>query len=157
MKKLGTLLISPTGKALAYAPRLIVGLRILMPGMSPKSQNPTGLLSQFPSAPVKVGDTWKGHTGVGEMGLLLFTFTLNGVDTAGGRTVALIGLTGRTGGSPPGLWAGGSATESGTLHFGVDAGVVVDQTTHLVITQGKRRAEFDVTLTRVPGAALDKN
>ena len=173
MKTIGTMVILPDGEALSYTPSGDNGPTINLSAAFPKNMNPVGLLCQFPAAPVRVGDTWKGTAPMGMMGTQAVRFTLSALDTVGGRTVALIQITAQ--GSFDSAAAQGRAarrnslriknanSEQGALHFDVDAGAVMDETLRSVSTMTmtppgpdapiRMHAKTDLTLTRVPAPA----
>ena len=151
MKTLGTMLILPTGKTLSFTPSADMSAAAPpMPGMDMSHMSAMSGLGQFPEAPVKSGDTWKSAIAMGMMGAQVATgFTLSGVDTTGGKTVATITQT--TSGTfdtsaaadgaaapatpmPGGMAMTGTVSGTGTLRFDVDAGAVVGQTSRASIT-----------------------
>jgi len=159
MKTLGTLLILPTGKTLSFTPSAAMGAAAPpMPGMDMSHMSPMSGLGQFPEAPVKSGDTWKSAIAMGMMGAQVAAgFTLSGVDTTGGKTVAIITQT--TSGTfdtsaaadgaaapaaPMGMEMTGTVSGTGTLRFDVDAGTVVGQT-----------SRANVTMTMTPPGATE--
>lgn len=152
MKTLGTMLILPTGKTLSFTPSADMSAAAPpMPGMDMNHMSPMSSLGQFPDAPVKSGDTWKSAVAMGMMGAQVAAeFTLTGVDTTGGKTVAIIAQT--TSGTfdtsataadgaaapaapiPAGMAMTGTVSGTGTLRFDVDAGTIVGQTSRASIT-----------------------
>lgn len=150
MKTLGTMLILPTGKTLSFIPSAALGAAAPpMPGMDMSHMSPMSSLGQFPDAPVKSGDTWKSAVAMGMMGAQVAAgFTLSGVETTGGKTVAIITQT--TGGTfdtsaaaadgaaapaaPAGMAMTGTVSGTGTLRFDVDAGTIVGQTSRASVT-----------------------
>lgn len=150
MKTLGTMLILPTGKTLSFTPSAALGAAAPpMPGMDMSHMSPMSSLGQFPDAPVKSGDTWKSAVAMGMMGAQVAAgFTLSGVETTGGKTVAIITQT--TGGTfdtsaaaadgaaapaaPAGMAMTGTVSGTGTLRFDVDAGTIVGQTSRASVT-----------------------
>ena len=146
MKTVGTMVILPTGKTVSFTPSAGMSAAGPMPGMDLSHTNPMGSLGQFPDAPVKAGDTWKSAVAMGMLGTQVATgFTLSGVDTTGGATIALIKQTvngtfdtaaaGADGTpAPMGMAMKGKVSGTGTLRFDVDAGAVAGQTSHANIT-----------------------
>ncbi len=146
MKTIGTMTILPTGKTLSFTPSAGLGAMAPMPGMDLSHTNPMGSLGQLPDASVKVGDTWKSAVAMGMMGTQVAAgFTLSGVDTMGGKTIALIKQTMNgtfdtsaasraAAPAPAGMAMKGSVEGTGTLRFDVDAGAVAGQTSHANIT-----------------------
>ena len=149
MKTLGTMLILPTGKTLSFTPSAALGaVAPPMPGMDMSHMSPMSSLGQFPDAPVKSGDTWKSAVAMGMMGAQVAAeFTLTGVDTTGGKTVAIITQTtsgtfdtsataadGAAAPMPGGMAMTGTVSGTGTLRFDVDAGTIVGQTSRASIT-----------------------
>jgi hypothetical protein len=145
MKSVGTVVLLPTGKTLSFTPNPALG-GAAVPGMDMSHANPLGSLGQFPDAPVKAGDTWKSAVAMGMMGAQVAAeFTLTSLDTTGGKTIALLNQTingtfdtssanGAAAPTPTGMKMKGSVAGKGTLHFDVDAGAVVDQTSQANIT-----------------------
>ncbi|MDQ2800733.1 MAG: DUF6263 family protein [Armatimonadota bacterium] len=143
MKSVGTLVILPTGKTLSFTPNPALANSGAMPGMSMNQANPFGTMGQFPDAPVKAGDTWKSALNMGMMGMQATSgFTLTGVDTTGGKTVALIAQTmtgtfdmaGGKSAAPTGMKMLEKVAGTGTLHFDVDAGAIESQTSQSNVT-----------------------
>jgi len=179
MKTIGTLLILPTGKTLSFTPSADMGAAApAMPGMDMSHMSPMSGLGQFPEAPVKSGDTWKSAIAMGMLGAQVAAgFTLSGVDTTGGKTVAIITQTtsgtfdtsaaaaadGAAAPAPAGTAMTGTVSGTGTLRFDVDAGTVVGQTSRanitMTMTPPGMNAPIDVkmnvhsTLARAPAPA----
>ena len=137
MKSVGTLVILPTGKTVSFTPNPALGGRAAMPGMDMSHAGAIGSLGQFPDAPVKPGDVWKTGVQMGMLGMqAAANLTLTGVDTSGGRTVAVIAQktdgalnTASAGAAAPGsLKMTGRVSGTGTLRFDVGAGAVESQT-----------------------------
>lgn len=153
MKSVGTIVILPTGKTLSFMPNPALANSGAMPGMSMNQANSFGTTGQFPDAPVKAGDTWKSAVTMGMMGMqAAANSTLTGVDTTGGKSVALInstitgtfGMAGEkgAGAAPMGMKIQGKINGTGTLHFDVDAGAVESQT-----------GQSNITLSMMPQGA----
>ena len=146
MKTIGTMVILPTGKSLSFTPSPGLSAAGPMPGMDMTHINAMGSLGQFPDASVKAGDTWKSAVATGMMGMQVASaFSLTGLDTTGGTTVALIKQTingtfdtsaanGAASPAPAGMAMKGSVSGTGTLRFDVDAGAVAGQTSHVSVT-----------------------
>jgi len=164
-KTLGTMVVLPTGKVLSYRPGAGGALTIGISGLSSVPENPSGILCQFPAAPVAVGSTWEGVTSIPALGPEALGFTLSGFDRVGGKTVARIGLTGHGSSDtaatvgPGGLRVKEMVNQSGVFHFDADAGAVEDQATHSVLrlitvpprpsARTQMMTGIDTTLTRV--------
>ena len=158
MKTIGTMVILPTGKSLSFTPSAGLSAAAPMPGMDMTHMNPMSSLGQFPDTPVKVGDVWKSAVAMGMMGTQVAAgFTLLSVDTADGKTVAVIKQTTKGtfdtstpaagAAAPAGMPMKGDVTGTGTMRFDVDAGAVIGQTA---------RANVTMTLTP-PGANAPVN
>lgn len=146
MKSIGTMTILPTGKTLSFTPSPGLSAAGQMPGMDLSHANALGSLGAFPDSPLKAGDTWKSAVAAGMMGMqVASTFSLTSLDTAGGKTIAVIHQT--TGGEfgapgadgaaapvPAGMKMVGTVKGTGTLRFDVDAGAVEGQTSQANIT-----------------------
>ena len=158
MKTIGTMVILPTGKTVSFTPSEGLSAAGPMPGMDMTHMNPMGSLGQFPDTPVKAGDTWKSAVAMGMMGTQVAAgFTLLSLDTADGKTVAVVKQT--TNGTfdtstaaagaaaPTGLPMKGNVTGTGTMRFDVDAGAIIGQT---------GRANVTMTMTP-PGANAPVN
>lgn len=148
MKTLGTLLLLPTGKTLSFTPSAAMGAATPpMPGMDMSHMSPMSGLGQLPEAPIKAGDTWKSAIAMSMIGAQVAAgFTLTGVDTTGGKTVATIAQTtsgtfdtaaaadGATAPASAGMAMTGTVSGTGTLRFDVAAGTVAGQTSRTSIT-----------------------
>lgn len=145
MKTIGTMVILPTGKTVSFTPSEGLSAAGPAPGMDLTHMNAMGSLGQFPDGPVKAGDTWKSAVAMGMMGAQVAAgFTLLSLDTADGKTIAVVKQT--TSGAfdtsaavagaaaPAGLPMKGNVNGTGVLRFDVDAGAVVGQTSHANVT-----------------------
>ena len=156
MKTIGTMVILPTGKTVSFTPSSALSTSGPMPGMDLSHTNAMGSMGQFPDAPVKIGDTWKSAIAAGMMGMQVASaFSLTSLDTADGKTVAIIhqttngtfggpGADGATAPGPVGMKMSGTVKGTGTLRFDVDAGTVLGQT-----------SQADVAMTMTPPGATE--
>jgi len=155
MKTIGTMTILPNGKTLSFTPSAGLSAAPSMPGMDMSHANPMGNLGQLPDTPVKAGDTWKSSVAMGMMMNMQAssTFSLASLDSADGKTIAVINQT--TGGTfgmpgaggtaaagPMGMKMKGTVKGTGTLRFDVDAGAMQAQT-----------GQADITMTMMPPGA----
>ena len=156
MKTIGTMVILPTGKSVSFTPSAGLSASGPVPGMDLTHMNAMGSLGQFPDGPVKSGDTWKSAIAMGMLGTQVAAgFTLLSLDTADGKTVAVIKQTTSgtfdTSTSAAGAAAAmpmkGNVTGTGTMRFDVDAGAIIGQTS---------RANVTMTMTP-PGADAPMN
>ncbi len=158
-KTLGTMTILPNGKVLSFVRP--AGQRLLptLPGSDLSHTNPMGSMGYFPDTAVRAGDTWESRIPSASTAVqAVARFTLSGVDTAGGRRVALIDFTtsGATGAAPAEIRQ--SLHGKGRLRFDIDAGAVTDQSSASSLTmtfpggptRDEDHAEERRTLTRVP-------
>ena len=147
MKAIGTMVILPTGKTVSFTPSAGLSTAGPMPGMDLTHMNSMGSLGRFPDAPVKAGDTWKSAVAMGMMGTnVAAEFTLLSLDTADGKTIAIIRQTtngtfdttapaaGTAAPMPAGMAMNGNVSGTGTLRFDVDAGAVVGQASRVNVT-----------------------
>jgi len=162
-KTLGTMVILPNGTVLSFVPPASRRALLALPGADIAHANPLGSMGYFPDVAVKVGDTWVSRIPSDEGAVQpLARFRLSGVDTLGGKRIALIdfttsGATG-TGAASTGVTLKQSVHGTGRLRFDISAGSVADQssTTRLTMTfsggpaSGGHRGEEKRTLTRVP-------
>ena len=150
MKTVGTTVMLPTGKILSFTPSGGGGGGAI-PGMDFGRVNALSILGVLPDAPLKVGDSWKSGVSAGLTGSsVLSRFSLSGVDTAGGKTVAVITQTTDgsldpatpNGAAPTGMGIGGKVKGVGTIRFNADAGTLESMTS---------AADMNLTMTP-PGA-----
>ena len=140
---LGTMVILPDGRVLSFTP--IAGLRgmLSMPGADLSHTDFLDAMTYFPDTPVKVGDTWERRVPSATRAVQpLVRFTLSGLDTAGGTTVALIDFT-VSGAAPAGAGVKQTFSEKGRLRFDVGSGAVVSQS---------RGSDFTITATTPCGS-----
>lgn len=155
MKTIGTMTILPTGKTVSFTPSAGLSAAGPMPGMDLSHSNPMGNLGQFPDTPVKAGDTWKSAVAMGMMAGMQAssTFALASLDTANGKTTAVInqttsgtfgmpGANGTVATGQMGMKMKGTVKGTGTLRFDVDAGAVQAQT-----------SQADIAMTMTPPGA----